>query len=126
MDLEINRLLKRGLPLFILLAGALLLLAVATILRLGRDVFVPVALAVLLSFVLAPAVRQLQRNAVPQGIAVLVTVLLAFAVIAGVMVVAGNQLAGLGAELPRWGRIHRAGIMNIASRWRGRAGNSCS
>ncbi len=115
MDLEINRLLKRGLPLFIMLAGALLLLAVATILRLGRDVFVPVALAVLLSFVLAPAVRQLQRIAVPQGIAVLATVLLAFAVIAGVMVVAGNQLAGLGAELPRYQTTVREKIGKLSS-----------
>ena len=102
MDLEINRLLKRGLPLFILLSAALLLLTAATILRLGRDVFVPIALAVLLSFVLAPAVRGLQRIAVPQGIAVLTTVLLAFALIGGLLVVAGNQLAGLGAELPRY------------------------
>ncbi len=102
MDIEINRLLKRGLPLFIMLAGTLLLLAAATILRLGRDVFVPIALAVLLSFVLAPGVRWLQRLAVPQGIAVLTTVLLTFALIAGLMVVAGNQLAGLGAELPRY------------------------
>jgi predicted PurR-regulated permease PerM len=102
MDIKIDRQLRRSLPLFIALAGVLLILAAATILRLGRDVFVPVALAVLLSFVLAPGVRQLQRLAVPQGIAVLTTVVLAFALIAGLMVVAGNQLAGLGAELPRY------------------------
>lgn len=102
MDLEINRQLKRGLPLFIVLSGALLFLTLLTILRLGRDVFVPVALAILLSFVLAPAVRQLKRMAVPSGVAVLATVVLAFALIGGLMVVAGNQLAGLGTELPRY------------------------
>ena len=113
MDLEISRQLKRGLPLFIALAGVLLVLAAATILRLGRDIFVPVALAVLLSFVLAPAVRQLQRVAFPQGLAVLSTVVVAFAVIAGLILVAGNQLAGLGSELPRYQTTVREKIARL-------------
>ncbi len=44
----------------------------------GREVFVPVALAILLSFVLAPLVRMLQRWHVPRGLAVVGVVLLAF------------------------------------------------
>jgi predicted PurR-regulated permease PerM len=113
MDVEVNRLLKRSLPLFSLLAGALLLLTAATILRLGRDVFVPIALAVLLSFVLAPAVRRLQRLGVPQGIAVLTTVVLTFALIVGLIVVAGNQLAGLGAEMPKYQTTVREKISRL-------------
>src|SRR5215211_9220136 len=49
----------------------------------GREVFVPVALAILLSFVLAPAIRLLQRARVPRAIAVVAVVLVAFAAITG-------------------------------------------
>jgi predicted PurR-regulated permease PerM len=47
----------------------------------GREVFIPIALAILLSFVLAPIVRQLQRLHVPRGFSVVGVVLLAFLVI---------------------------------------------
>lgn len=114
MDLEINRQLRRGLPLFIVLSGALLFLTLAAILTLGRDVFVPVALAILLSFVLAPVVRQLRRINVPPGVAVLTTVFLAFAIIGGLLMVAGNQLAGLGAELPRYQAAVREKISKVS------------
>lgn len=115
MDLEIDRQLKRGLPLFVVLSGTLLFLTLATILKLGRDVFVPVALAILLSFVLAPAVRQLRRMAMPSGAAVLATVVLAFAVIGGLIVLTGNQLAGLGAELPSYQATIRGKISRMSS-----------
>jgi predicted PurR-regulated permease PerM len=44
----------------------------------GRELFVPISLAILLSFVLAPLVRALQRWRVPRGLAVVSVVLLAF------------------------------------------------
>ena len=47
----------------------------------GREILVPIALAVLLSFVLAPLVRLLQRLDVPRSLAVIVVVALAFAAI---------------------------------------------
>lgn len=114
MDFETTRLLKRGLPLYSMLAATLLLLVIATILRLGRDIFVPIALAVLLSFVLAPAVRGLQRMAVKQGLAVILVVVLAFSTIAGVAVIAGNQMAGLGADLPRYQSTIRDKIAGLS------------
>ena len=114
MDLEIDRQLKRGLPLFIALSGALLFLTLATILRLGRDVFVPLALAVLLSFVLAPAVRWLRRMGMPAGLAVLTTVSLAFALIGGLIVVSGNELSGLGGELPKYQATVREKINGLS------------
>src|SRR5262245_33633763 len=43
----------------------------------GREVFVPIALAILLSFVLAPLVRLLQRWHLPRGLSVVGVVLLA-------------------------------------------------
>ena len=44
----------------------------------GREVFVPVALAILLSFVLAPLVRMFQQWRIPRGLSVIIVVLLAF------------------------------------------------
>jgi predicted PurR-regulated permease PerM len=47
----------------------------------GRDIFVPMALAILLTFVLAPAVHGLQCIHVPRSIAAVAVVLCAFACI---------------------------------------------
>jgi predicted PurR-regulated permease PerM len=75
---------------------------VVAALYLGREVFVPIALAVLLTFVLAPLVRLLQGWYVPRIFAVIVVVCVAFAGIFGLgalMVSQVNQLAG---DLPQY------------------------
>ena len=77
-------------------AGAVVVAA----LYLGRDLFVPLVLAVLLAFVLAPAVGLLQRARLGQVLSVLLAVLLAFAVIAGVGLVVTPQMAQLARSLP--------------------------
>jgi predicted PurR-regulated permease PerM len=76
-------------------------LAVATLiiaaLYFGREIFVPVALAVLLSFVLAPFVMLLQSWRLPHTISVLVVVVIGFAIIfslGGLMVSQASRLAG--------------------------------
>jgi predicted PurR-regulated permease PerM len=74
----------------------------------GRDVLVPLVLAVLLAFVLAPAARVLQRLRLGKGLAVLVTVLAAFAVIGAVGAALGSQAADLAADLPRYATTLRA------------------
>ena len=71
-------------------------------LYLGRELLVPLVLAVLLAFVLAPVVRRLRRAFMPHTAAVLLTVLLAFAVLGGIGVVVGTQGADLAARLPRY------------------------
>ena len=68
----------------------------------GREVLVPIALAVLLSFVLAPLVRLLQYGLVPRVLSVITVTIIALAValgLAAIMVAQVNQLAG---ELPRY------------------------
>ena len=75
---------------------------VVVALYLGREVLIPIALAVLLTFVLAPLVRLLQGLYFPRIIAVTVVGLFAFAAIFGLgalMVSQVNQLAG---ELPKY------------------------
>ena len=68
---------------------------------LGRDLLVPLVLAALLAFVLAPLVRLLRRARL--GVfSVLLTVLLAFGIIGGIGLVVGNQAANLAASLPRY------------------------
>jgi predicted PurR-regulated permease PerM len=62
----------------------------------GREVFVPVALAVLLSFVLAPFVSRLQSLRLPRVAAVIAVVILGFAIIfslGGLMVTQASRLA---------------------------------
>jgi predicted PurR-regulated permease PerM len=62
----------------------------------GREIFVPVALAVLLSFVLAPFISRLQSLRLPRVVAVLAVVFLGFAIIfslGGLMVTQGSRLA---------------------------------
>jgi predicted PurR-regulated permease PerM len=66
----------------------------------GREVFVPMALAVLLSFALGPLVLLLRRWHLGRVPAVIVAVLLAFSMIGGIGTFVGTQLAHLAADLP--------------------------
>ena len=66
-----------------------------------REVFVPIALAILLSFVLAPLVRLLQRWRLPRGLSV-VGVLLAFVSIFALGGVIATQVTELAGDLPRY------------------------
>src|ERR1700748_755589 len=65
----------------------------------GRDVFVPAALAILLSFVLAPLVRLLRRLRIGRVLSVLIAVLLAFLVSSGIGTLIGSQAAQLAGNL---------------------------
>ncbi len=76
-------------------------LVVAT-LYFAREVLVPVALAVLLSFLLAPAVRWLRRMRVGRVPAIGVIVTFAFLAILGFAAVVGEEMALLGPQLPQY------------------------
>jgi predicted PurR-regulated permease PerM len=70
-----------------------------------REILVPIALAVLLSFVLSPLVRALQRVKLRRSIAVLGAVSLAMAIafsLAAMVMIEVNQLAN---DLPRYQSI---------------------
>jgi AI-2E family transporter len=66
----------------------------------GREVFVPMALALLLSFALGPPVLLPRRWHINRVFAVIAAVVLAFSVILGIGVLIGNQLAHLAENLP--------------------------
>jgi predicted PurR-regulated permease PerM len=67
----------------------------------AQSVLIPVALAIMLTFLLNPIVRALQRRGVPRTPGVLLVVLLAFSLIAGIGWTVTRQLTILAYELPR-------------------------
>ena len=75
---------------------------VTGILYLGRDVLIPVALSVLLSFLLAPGVRWLERRRFPRVLATTVMVGLACCVIAGLVWITVAQFLNFAASLPEY------------------------
>jgi predicted PurR-regulated permease PerM len=75
---------------------------VLTALYLGRAVLVPIALAVLLSFVLTPPVVRLRKLGLREMPAVIVVVVLAFVVVTSIAGVIGLQLTQLAGDLPRY------------------------
>jgi predicted PurR-regulated permease PerM len=83
-------------------ANAILAVIIVSMLYYGRDIFVPVALAILLSFVLAPLVGLLQRIHVPRGLAVVGVVILAFSLIFAMGSLLATQLTQLAGDLPRY------------------------
>lgn len=82
--------------------GTIAAIAVAVIAALwaGQEIFVPMALAVLLSFVLAPVVRWLQAWRMPRAAAVPLVVLLAFSIIVAIAGAVVTQVHGLAGNLP--------------------------
>jgi predicted PurR-regulated permease PerM len=83
-------------------AAAILAAMIIAMLYFGREIFVPIALAILLSFVLAPLVAILQRIHVPRGSAVVSVVILAFALIFAMGSLLATQLTQLAGDLPRY------------------------
>ena len=86
---------------------------IVTALYFGREILVPVALAVLLSFVLAPFVIRLQSWRVPRTLSVLVAVFIGFSIIfslGGLMVSQANRLA---EELPGYQQTLREKIQGL-------------
>ncbi|WP_246718918.1 AI-2E family transporter [Microvirga terrestris] len=71
-------------------------------LYLGQDIFIPFALAILLSFALTPLVNWLRRLKLPRIAAVIIAVTLAFILIGGIAFVVGRQLVQLANNLPSY------------------------
>jgi len=72
------------------------------VLYFGREIIIPIALAILLSFVLAPLVGLLQRVRIPRGLAVVSVVIIAFALIFAMGSLLATQLTQLAGDLPRY------------------------
>jgi predicted PurR-regulated permease PerM len=80
--------------------GLLALVLGVTALHFGRDVLIPVALAILFTFLLAPVVSRLQHWGCDRGIAVALTTTVTFVIVAALLYVTLNQILGLIEDLP--------------------------
>jgi predicted PurR-regulated permease PerM len=89
--------------------------AVIAALYFGRDVLVPIALAILLSFVLAPVVEAFARLHTGKVAAVLLSVFLAFAVLGGLGAIIGRQVAQLAENLPQYQSVITGKLQTLRS-----------
>ena len=80
----------------------IIFVALCTILYFGRDIFIPIVLAILLAVLLAPVVRGLQKIRLPRSVAVLVVVAMAMLAMSGTGYLVGRTLANLAADLPSY------------------------
>ena len=83
-------------------ATAILAVIIIMLLYFGREIIIPIALAILLSFVLAPLVGLLQRMRIPRGLAVVSVVITAFALLFAMGSLLASQLTQLAGDLPRY------------------------
>jgi predicted PurR-regulated permease PerM len=104
----------------------LLVFAVIAFMYFTDEVLKPLALAVLLSFALAPACRLLERVGLPRAAAVILTVLISLGCLSVIGYVVGRQLTSLANRLPGYqknievklGRVFKPGEQTAAGRLR--------
>ncbi|WP_336486135.1 AI-2E family transporter [Methylobacterium nigriterrae] len=81
---------------------------IIAILYFGREMFIPIAIAVLLSFVLGPLVDLLRRLNLGRIVAVGISVVLTLGIVAALATLIGVQVADLARDVPRYrGTIER-------------------
>lgn len=86
----------------LILTGTVVGVVVVTCLYWAQTVFIPVALAVFLTFLLAPLVAVLQRRGLRRLPAVILVVMLAAAVLGGVVWLVTAQVTSLAGEVPKY------------------------
>jgi predicted PurR-regulated permease PerM len=93
---------KSNLSVIAAAAKLIVFIGVVAILYFGRPVFVPLAVAILLAFILAPLVRALRRWRFGHIPSIITVVLLAFLTIFGLGMLLGEQVTHLAAALPKY------------------------
>ena len=78
------------------------IVAVAAVLSVARQVFIPLAIAMLITFALSPAVTAVRKRGLPKVAAVLGVVLVAFVLIGLFFLVVAGQVAELAENLPEF------------------------
>lgn len=75
---------------------------VVTALYFGRDLLIPLALATLLAFVLAPLTERIRRLGIPRAVSVIAVVLVTLGALVGLSLFMAGQVRELGKELPTY------------------------
>ena len=102
------------------LATVLVITIAIGVLYVGREIFVPIAIAILLSFVLSPLVRMLRRIGVKSALAVGIVVLAGLVVAVAAGAVLTKEFSDLATELPQY----EATVSGKIERLRATAANS--
>ena len=89
------------------------LVVVVGALYIGRDILIPLALAILLSFMLAPIVTRLRRWGLARIPSVIAVVVLLFVVLLGLGSIVASQIVHLAEHLPRYEWNLRAKIRDL-------------
>jgi len=104
--------------------GAIVLLGTIAVLYFAREIFVPFAFALILTFLLTPVVAFLQRLRIGRVVSVLLTVLVTFAVAGGIGWVIANQLVDVVTDLPLYRENIRAKIESLHTPVKGQLGQA--
>ena len=91
----------------------IMLVVIAAILFVAREVFIPLALAMLLSFLLAPFLGFLVRHKMPRIPAVLIVVVTTFLLIGGLGYVVTTQVYDLAKKLPKYQDTVKAKVRSL-------------
>ncbi len=97
----------------ILLAGTVISLVIVLALIWARPVLVPIAMAVLLTFLLNPLVRTLQRRGLGRIGSVMLAVTAAGLILMSMCIMVTNEVASVLAELPEHTTIIKAKIQSL-------------
>ena len=85
-----------------LVNGLVIFLAVCAILYYGQPILIPIVLAILLSLLLAPCVKLLQKIRIPKPAAIISVVFIAFAILFAMTAVLATNLTRLAGDLPQY------------------------
>nr|WP_232365185.1 AI-2E family transporter [Salinimonas marina] len=88
---------------------------VVAILYFAKAVIMPIAVAVMLTFLLAPLVIRMQRIGLPRVVAILVTVIIAFSIIAATFWTISVQVVSLAEQLPGYEQTIRGKLRQLSS-----------
>lgn len=90
-----------------------LFVMIVAILYFGKEVLMPVTLALLLAFVLAPMVNLLRRAHLGRVPSVLLGVTLALCVVLAIGGVIGSQIARLTTDIPQYAKVVETKVTNV-------------
>ena len=95
------------------LATLLIFVVTVGILFVGREIFVPISIAVLMSFVLSPLCRILRHSGFNRVLSVWTVVLATLLVAAGLSAILTRQVTDLAAEAPKYQAVVMDKITNV-------------
>ncbi|OAI41948.1 hypothetical protein AYO41_01370 [Verrucomicrobia bacterium SCGC AG-212-E04] len=110
---------KDHFPMSAKLGLLLIVVIIVAALHLAKDVFIPIALAILLSFLLTPVASLLERLGIRRSLAAACTVFLALVALSGVGLLVIGQVVDLTERLPAYRQNMRDKIAAIKSQGNG-------